>query len=237
VKESGRRAAAVLILSLAGSVAAAEPPASSASARRHAAEAISFSKRVEGERAVERARYSFVIGATRPFDEVYPRSVFEERVAREIGQERVLKKAFGLTVTGDLLAREFERIEASTRSPEQWLAIKKALGNDRRLIEQVFCRPLLVERALRAKFAFDQKIHEVPHQKAREAREALRADGAVEGSRPILASRRSEPAATTDELLGKAREEASLPRILSPPKEAVSNAPLPLDPEVRTVLE
>jgi hypothetical protein len=45
---------------------------------------------VEGERAVERARYQFVIGNTRPFDEVYPRSVFEKRVAREMAQEELL---------------------------------------------------------------------------------------------------------------------------------------------------
>jgi hypothetical protein len=29
---------------------------------------LSFAERVEGTRAVEKARYTFVIGATRPFD-------------------------------------------------------------------------------------------------------------------------------------------------------------------------
>ncbi len=64
------------------------------------------SVRAEEERAVERARYQFVIGATRPFDEVYPRSLFEKRVARELAQERVLRRVFGLSVTRELLAEE-----------------------------------------------------------------------------------------------------------------------------------
>jgi hypothetical protein len=42
---------------------------------------------------------------------------------------------------------------------------------------------------------------------------------------------------TTEELLGKAREEASVPRVLSPPTHAESGAPLSLDPEVTAVLE
>jgi hypothetical protein len=90
---------------------------------------------VDGERAVERARYRFVIGATQPFDEVYPRSVFEKKVAREIAEERVLKKVFGVTVTKAVLAAEFDRIEKTTKAPDQWEAIKAALKNDRRRIE------------------------------------------------------------------------------------------------------
>ncbi len=36
------------------------------------------SVRAEEERAVGRARYRFLIGATRPFDEVYPTLAFRE---------------------------------------------------------------------------------------------------------------------------------------------------------------
>jgi hypothetical protein len=80
-----------------------------------------------------------------------------------MAEERLLKGAFGIRVTPELLAQELDRIEKSTKAPDQWEAIKKALGDDRRLIEEVFCRPLLVDRALRAKLAFDQKIHAAPH--------------------------------------------------------------------------
>ena len=59
---------------------------------------LSVAARVEYGRAVERARYPFVLGATKPFDEVYPRSVFEKRVEHEMA--RVLEKE--LTKPGDV---------------------------------------------------------------------------------------------------------------------------------------
>lgn len=199
----------------------------------------SVGERVDWERAIERARYQFVIGNTKPFDEVYPRSIFEKRVARELEQERVLKRVFGITVTPALLSAEFDRIERSTKAPDQWEAIKKALENDGRLIEEVFCRPLLVDRALRARFAFDQTIHAGPHQKARDARNAFLAGREVAGSRAIEVRRQSEKAPTAEELLGKAKEDSSLPRVLAPGKdlERERAGPVSLDPEVTAVLE
>jgi len=189
------------------------------------------------QREIERARYQFVIGNTTPFDEAYPLSVFERRVEREMAQERVLENSFGLTVTPELLAQEFDRIEKATKAPEQWESIKKALGNDRHLIEKVFCRPLLVDRALRSKFAFDQKIHAAQHRKARQAREGFLAGKTPRGAQLVVARRKGEPSATTDELLGRAKQEAALPRALSPPKDAVRDAPMSFDPEVAEVLE
>ena len=78
---------------------------------------LSVSARVDHERAVERTRYQFVIGNTKPFDEVYPRSVFEKRVQNELAEERVLRKAFGISVTPKLLEGEFQRIERRPRRP------------------------------------------------------------------------------------------------------------------------
>ena len=107
-----------------------------------AAPPLSLAERVDGgARSVERARDAFVLGATRPFDEVYPRSVFEKKVQRELAEERVLSRVFGMEVTPALLAAEYERIEKETRAPDQGKAIKKALGGDRRMIEEVVCRP------------------------------------------------------------------------------------------------
>src|SRR5512140_825559 len=85
-----------------------------------AAQPLSFAERVEGTRAVERARCTFVIGATKPFDEVYPRSVFEKKVEREVAEEHVLSSQFGMQVTPALLSAEYERIERETRAPDQW---------------------------------------------------------------------------------------------------------------------
>src|SRR5664280_1308750 len=203
-----------------------------------AAPPLSFVERVDGERTVERARYAFVIGTTRPFDEVYPRSVFEKKVKRELAEERVLLSQFGMQVTPALLSAEYERIEKETHAPDQWEAIKKALGGSRRKTEEVVCRPLLVDRVLRARFAFDQKIHAAEHQKARLAREAFLTGSTPTGTKQLRLSRRSEAAAGTDEMLTQARADAIGPKILPPagpdPKE---DQPLVPDPEMAKVLE
>src|SRR5262245_61045867 len=141
--------------------------------------------RVDDARAVERARYAFVIGEKPPFDSAYPRGDFEARVAAERAQERILEQAFGVTLSPARLAREFDRIENATRAPEQWQAIKHALGQDRRRVEEAFCRPVLVDRELRARFAFDERIHAEPHARARQARALL-----LEGHTPAGAARR-----------------------------------------------
>jgi hypothetical protein len=202
-----------------------------------AASPLSFTERVDGARAAERARYTFVIGAAKPFDEVYPRSVFEKKVRREVAEERVLSHEFGMQVTAELLSAEYERIEKETRAPDQWEAIKKSLGGSRRKIEEVVCRPGLVDRVLRARFAFDQKIHEAEHQKAREARQVFLAGKTPKGSSTIRLSRKSEPVGT-DELLAKARSEASGPKILAPDEPGKkSDAPVPVDPDMAKVLE
>src|SRR5664280_402892 len=179
-----------------------------------AAPPLPLAERVEGERAVERARYAFVIGAARPFDEVYPRSVFETKVRREADEERVLARRFGMEVTPALLAAEYERIERETRAPEQWAAIKAALGGSREKVEEVFCRPLMVDRALRARFAFDQAIHAKEHQKVRAARTLFLAGKAPPGMTRLRLSRRSE-AEGTQEMLARAKAEAAVPKVLS----------------------
>jgi hypothetical protein len=197
---------------------------------------LPVSARVDGERAVERARYRFVIGATQPFDDAYPRSVFEKKVAREIDEERVLRKVFGMSLTPQLLSDELERIEKDTKAPDQWAAIKRSLGNDRRRIEEVFCRPLVVERALRARFAFDQRIHAGPHQAAREVRARFLA-----GERPPGAAvsriARGAQAPGTDALLRDAKEKSAVPRCLAPPETSKQDAPVAVDPEMAAVLE
>ncbi len=202
-----------------------------------AAPPLSFSERVEGERAVERTRYTFVIGATKPFDEVHPRSVFEKKVRRELAEERVLSSTFGMRVTPELLSAEYERIDKETRAPEQWEAIRKALGNSRRTTEEVVCRPALVNRVLRARFAFDQKIHAAEHQKARLAREAFLAGRTPARTQLLRLSRRGAGAPGADEMLARARADATGPKILSPAGPETNEEPLAPDPEMAKVLE
>jgi hypothetical protein len=161
-------------------------------------------ERVGAERAVERARHQFGLWSRRPFDETCPRSTFEKRVAREIAEEAVLGRLFGLYPTSVLLAREFDRIETFTKAAEQWRAAKQALGDDRRLVQEVICRPLFVNRLLRTKFAFDARIHVEAHETARQARFALLAGEAVSGSEVLLLPRGNGGPRHTEAPLGEA---------------------------------
>ena len=205
-----------------------------------AAPPLSFAERVDGARAVERARYSFVVGATKPFDEVYPRSVFEKKVKREAAEEAVLLREFGMSVTPELLAAEYDRIEKESRAPDQWAAMKSALGNDRRRVEQVVCRPLLVERALRQRYAFDPKIHEKEHQKARAARDVFLSGRTPPDAKTLRIARGGSPAVPADEMLKQAQAESKGTKVLSPggpPGEQATEKPVPVDPEMAKVLE
>jgi hypothetical protein len=193
--------------------------------------------RLEAARAVERARYAFVIGATQPFDAAYPPAVFEKRLARERAEERALDRVFGFTPTPTLLAQEFDRIDTTTRAPEQWQAIKAALGNDRRRIEDAFCRPLLVHRVLQARFAFDPRIHAEAHASARQARALLLEGRTPPGAARMVLGRRGTPDEATDDLLERARAEAVVPRVLRPLDEPPQGAPAALHPEAAATLE
>lgn len=194
--------------------------------------------RVEAERAVERARYAFVIGTMRPFDEAYPRELFVRRVERETAEEEVLKHVFGLEPTPEVLEGEYERIEATTKDPAQWSAIKAALGNDRTRIEETFCRPLVVSRALRTRFTFDQTIHSEPHEYARKARALFLAGASPPEARRVkvqLGTGNETPG--TDGLLAAAKAEAGTgPRVLTPPSPPPTNVPEPVSHEVGAVL-
>lgn len=145
--------------------------------------------RVDAVRAVERARYAFVIDAARPFDEVYARAAFQRRVAREAAEESLLR-GFGVRIEPADLTREFDRIEKDTKAPAQWAAIKAALGNDRRLLEESFCRPLVVRRALEARFASDPQIHRAARAEAVRARASLLAGETPAGAAIAVLDRR-----------------------------------------------
>jgi hypothetical protein len=203
-----------------------------------AAPTISVGERVEGARVVERARYAFVIGTKSPFDEVYPRAVFQRKVEREQAAERVLLHQFGMQVTPDLLAAEYERIEKETRAPDQWAAIRQALGDDHHRVEEIVCRPLLVDRALRARFAFDQAIHAAEHQDARLAREVFLAGGRPAGVIRLRLSRRGKTTECADQLLARAQAEAVVPKLLTTGRpEPKANQLLLLAPAMMRVLE
>ena len=90
---------------------------------------------------------------------------------------------------------------------------------------------------MRAKFAFDPEIHAGPHRKAREARARLLAGKNPEGLSSLLLVRAATESPTTSELLGRARAESSVPRVLDSAERPGPDAPVPIGPEMAAVLE
>ena len=201
------------------------------------AASLSFDDRVEAERAVERARYAFALDASRPFDEVYPRAIFEQRVRQQDARERVLKKVYAVELTEPQLADELLRIERTTRAPEQLEAILKALGGDRNRMLEVVCRPLLVERVLRGRFELDREVHAAEHRKAREARLEMLAGKAPAGARVVSLTSAPEPGGGLDDVLAKAKSETARPRAPQTAQEPASDAPAPASLELIAALE
>jgi len=202
-----------------------------------AARPLPFDARVEATRALERARYRFVIGATKPFDELYARKVFVDRVRRMLDEERILQRRFGVVITPEMLDDEYKRIEVMTKDQDQWDAMKAVLGNDRSFIEEVVCRPLLADRLLRVKFGFDQEIHAGPHQQARAARALFLAGEKVPAARRLVLDRAVRGGATTEEMLEQSKKEATGPRETAPRAGKEESLPRPVDSEMARILE
>jgi len=199
--------------------------------------ALTDAQRIAAKEAIERARYVFVIGDKPPFETRYPRSFFVKQLEQEHQREAVLRQVFGVTMKKSDLAYEYRRIEKSTRAPDQWEAIKKAVHNKRSIVEEVVCRPLLVDRALRAKFDFDQSIHATPHAAARKARQEFLAGHQPAGATTVTLSRSAGTPEETDEMLRKAQAESSVPRVLTPGAPTETPKTVPLEPEAAALLE
>lgn len=221
------------LLLLPGAAAPAPPPAP-------APPMLPREERVEALRAVERARYAFTLEVTKPFDEVHPRATFEKQADRQALEETVLLAVFRMSPTREAMVAEYKRIERGSQAPEQWEAMKRALGDDRRKVEEVVCRPLLVSRALRARYETDLSLHTREHQRAREAREAF-LDGKVpSGARRMRLARGGDaPPDPTREMLDQVRAQARGPKILGGEKAnaGAREDAVPVDPEKARILE
>jgi hypothetical protein len=197
-------------------------------------------ERIEAVRAVEQTRALLAAGATTPLDPAAIRDLAARQVGRALQQEALLARRFGVRVSPDLLAAELERIEAHTQDAEGWAAVKAALGNDRRGIEETVCRPLVVDRLLRLRFAFDDRVHADAHARAREARSRFLAGQPVEASHVVRLARRPESSVDVRAWLAETRAQTRGPRVLSSPEQRPQprpERPMPLHPDAARVLE
>ena len=117
--------------------------------KTHARE-LTFEERVKAQEAIERVYYGHQIGATKPLDEVVPRSVLEKKVTTYLEKSVARARLWRTPVTAAMLNRELERIARDTRFPDRLKEVYSALGNDAFVIEECFARPTLVDRLARS---------------------------------------------------------------------------------------
>jgi hypothetical protein len=186
--------------------------------------------------AVEKARYAFAVASSRPFEEVYSRAMFEARARRLEAERRVLFSRFGIEVTPAMEAEECARIDRSTKAPEQWAAIQRAIGS-RGAVERFVCGPALVGRLVRSSFSLDPTIHAAPHEEARAARKAFLSGGSPEGANRREVSRQpgNGSAVSTEKLLADAK--AGRVEARTGANDSRSGGPELVNPELAALLE
>src|SRR5262249_10965655 len=117
--------------------------------------------------------YEHRLGTKPPFEQTLPRDTLERLVQLDLHKEAVLRERYGIAVTAEMLSTEVQRINTTTRAPEMLAEIKTALGNDSEKFANVFAKPLLVERLLRAKFDNDDALHAGIRRECEQARHTL----------------------------------------------------------------
>ncbi len=146
--------------------------------------------------AIERNYHAHRLGTSKPFEQAMPRELIEKLVRQDLQKKAILKKAYAVEISPDMIAAEVRRIESTTRAPEMLAEIKHALGDDPERFALSMARPLIVERTLRARFENDDKIHAPQRREAERARETLLAKKPVKDmeqvtwqltSRPVVA--------------------------------------------------
>lgn len=118
-----------------------------------------FSSTVADRAAIERVYYNHRLGEKLSFEKTLPPPLLENLVRLDSIKEAVLRQAYGLKVTPEMVHAEIHRIDTSTRAPEILAEIKTALGGDQARFGNAFAKPIIVERLLREKFENDDALH------------------------------------------------------------------------------
>ena len=120
--------------------------------------------------AVERIYHEHRTGTKQVFEKAMPAELLEKLVRDDVKKEAVLERIYGVRITGPMVEAEVQRINATTRAPEMLTEIKAALGNDPAKFADVFVKPIVVERTLRAHFENDDAVHAPQRRLAENAR-------------------------------------------------------------------
>lgn len=179
--------------------------------------------------AVERVYHQHRTGTKPPFEQAMPPETVEKLVRADQKKEAVLERAYQIKVTAEMVAEEWKRIEATTRSRETLEEIKAALGNDPKKIAATFVRPIVVERLLHDKFDNDEALHASRRKDAEGARALALAEPTRDPAARLAVLKSAPQGETKPEVTWSlvekpAEKPASVPMVAPTPVESKSGA-------------
>jgi len=92
------------------------------------------------------------------FEQVYPAAALRAAVEDDLRKSAVLEALWGRPIDPAHLQAEMDRMARDTRQAEVLSDLFAALGNDPQMVDECLARPLLVDRLLRAWYAFDSRF-------------------------------------------------------------------------------
>ena len=126
---------------------------------------LSYDERFQCQQAIEKIYWNHRIW---PKENPQPKAAFETVIDKEALRAKVedsLRKSLALDyywhadITGRQLQSEIERIAKQTKQPEVLKEIWAALHNDPYMIAECQVRPLLADRLIRNRYAYDSRFH------------------------------------------------------------------------------
>jgi N-acetylneuraminic acid mutarotase len=126
---------------------------------------LSFEERVEAQRAIEKVLWEHrtwpeANDTPKPsFEQWLPAGAIEHKVEDELRKSEALARFFGRAIGHDALQAELDRMVRDSKAPDVLREMLDALGGDATLAAEVLARPALVDRLVRAAFAYDARIH------------------------------------------------------------------------------
>ena len=110
-----------------------------------------------------------------------PAAVIRRKAADPVLKSAALERFWGVTVTGDELQAELDRMAGRSQARDVLAELWTALGDDPRLAAECLARPALVDRRLRTYYAFDDRLHGRREERARSERRAADTIEALKG--------------------------------------------------------
>ena len=125
---------------------------------------ISLGERIAYQTAIEQVYWRHRIApgenvAKPSFNDAVPQEVIQRKAEEAILKSLALERYWGVTITGEQLQAELDRMAANSKSPDVLAELFAAVGNDPQAAAECLARPLLVDRLIQTYFAGDQRFH------------------------------------------------------------------------------